>query len=140
MRFIVAAISAGAAWWAIGTTIVPDLFLRRSPISLLIAILTSWLTARLSRPFYLRSAGHLLWLTPASVYFAAAMFGYLLPLVTEHVNVLERCLEMVQALWKGATFSIFGFLVFPAAFATHWILRRLAIVDATVATQVAVER
>ena len=49
----------------------------------------------------------------------------LLPLVTEQVDVLQRCVEMVRTLYAGVTLTTVGVLVFPAAFATHWLLRRI---------------
>ena len=125
MRFTLAAIAAGAAWWGIGLAMVPDFFLHRALASLVMALLAAFLTASLSRPFYRGSLAQLLWLTPVSVYFAAAVFGYVLPLATERVQVLERCLEMVRTLCVGTTATVSGLIVFPAAFATHWALRRL---------------
>lgn len=125
MRFTLASIAAGAAWWGAGLVIAPDFLQHRAPASLVVALVTALVTASLSRVFYRGSAAHLLWLTPVSVYFAAALFGYLLPLATERVDVIERCLEMVRALCVGTTFTIYGLVVFPAAFATHWALRRL---------------
>ena len=126
MRFTLAAIGAGAAWWGIGMASIPDVFVHRSPASLVVALIVTLAIAHLSRQFYRRSAAHLLWLTPLSVYFGAAAFGYLLPLVTEHVDVLERCLQMIRALCSGVTFSIVALVVFPSAFASHWLLRRIA--------------
>lgn len=125
MRFTLAAIAAGAAWWGVGVATVPDFFLHRSPASLAAALIAAFLTASLSRPFYRGSWVHLVWLTPASVYFAAAVFGYLLPLATERVDVLDRCVAMVRSLCVGATVSGSGYVVFPAALATQWALRRL---------------
>jgi hypothetical protein len=125
VRFTLAAIAAGAAWWGIGLAMVPDFFLHRAAASLVMALLAAFLTASLSRPFYRGSAWHLLWLTPVSVYFAAAVFGYTLPLATERLDVLERCLETVRTLCVGATLTVSGLVVFPAALATHWALRRL---------------
>jgi len=125
VRFTLAAIGAGAAWWSIGLGLAPDV-LRRLPASLVMALIVALVIAHLSRPVYRRSIAHLLWLAPLSVYFAAAAFGYLLPLATENVNVLERCLEMMRALWMSITFTVVGLVVFPAAFATHWLLRRAA--------------
>jgi hypothetical protein len=125
VRFTLAAIGAGAAWWGIGMASIPDVFLRRSPASLVVSLIITLAIAHLSRPFYRRSAVHLLWLTPLSVYFGAAAFGYLLPLATENVDVLERCLQMMRALCMGVTFSIVALVVFPGAFATHWLLRRI---------------
>ena len=124
MRFTLATIAAGAAWWGVGLAMVPDFFLHRAAASLAAALLTAFVTASLSRGFYRGSAAHLLWLTPASVFFAAAVFGYLLPLATERVDVLDRCLEMVRRLCVGVT-SVSALVVFPAALATHWALRRL---------------
>lgn len=123
---MLASITAGAAWWGLGLVIAPDFLLHRALASLVVALVTALVTASLSRAFYRGSAAHLLWLTPVSVYFGAAVFGYLLPLATERVNVLERCLEMVRALCVGTTVTVYGLVVFPAAFGTHWVLRRLA--------------
>jgi|SRR5262245_47055761 len=125
MRFTLSALAASALWWAMGAMMAPDPVLRRSPASLVVALLTGMITAQLARPFYRRGAAHLLWLTPVSVYFAAAAFGYLLPLATERVDVLQRCLETVRALCVGVTVTTVGVAVFPAAFATHWLLRRM---------------
>jgi uncharacterized protein involved in response to NO len=125
MRFTLSAFAASALWWAIGAALAPDPVLHRSPASLVVALLTGFATAQLSRPIYRRSAAHLLWLAPVSVYFAAASFGYLLPLVTEQVDVLQRCLEMVRTLCVGVTLTTVGVGVFPAAFVTHWLLRRV---------------
>jgi uncharacterized protein involved in response to NO len=125
MRFTISTLAVSALWWAMGAVLAPDPVLRRSPASLLVALLIGMVTAQLARPFYRRSAAHLLWLTPVSVYFAAAAFGYLLPLVTERVDVLQRCLETVRALCVGVTLTTAGIAVFPAAFATHWLLRRV---------------
>jgi non-ribosomal peptide synthetase component F len=130
VRFLLSAICVGLLWWGIGSTIVPDLFLRRFPASLVAAVIAGFFTAWLSRPFYRRSPIHLLWLTPVSVYFAATVFGYLLPLFTERVDVLARCLEMVRALCRGVTLTSFGLVVFPAAIATHWLLLRMTRADA----------
>ena len=125
MRFTISAFAASALWWGIGAALAPDPVLHRSPASLVVALLTGMVTAQLARPFYRRSAAHLLWLAPVSVYFAAAAFGYLLPLVTERVDVLQHCLEMVRTLCVGVTLTTVGVGVFPAAFATHWLLRRI---------------
>ena len=130
MRLTLTAFVSGAAWWAISIASIPEPLLRRSPASLVVALLTALVIARLSRPFYRGSAGHLLWLTPVTVYFGALAYGYLLPLASEHVDVLERCVATMRALCEGVTFSIVGLLVFPAAFATHWLLRRMARWDA----------
>jgi len=130
VRFTLASITAGAAWWVLGLVIAPGFLLHRALASLVVALVTALVTARLSRPFYRGSAAHLLWLTPVSAYFGAAVFGYLLPLATEHVDVIERCLEMVRSLCLGATVTIYGLVVFPAAFATHWVLRRLVRLEA----------
>ena len=125
MRFTISALAASALWWGIGAALAPEPVLHRSPASLVVALLTGIVTAQLARPFYRRSAAHLLWLTPASVYFAAASFGYLLPLMTEQVDVLQRCVEMVRTLCAGVTLTTVGVGVFPAAFVTHWLLRRI---------------
>jgi hypothetical protein len=136
LRFNIAAILAGIAWWAIGLTVVPDLFLRRSPASLIVVVITCVLLARMARPFYRGSAMHLVWLTPASVYLAAAVVGYLLPLATEQAYALERCLEMIRGFWRDATFSFYVVIVFPAALLTHWLLRMIERSNATLAAPV----